>query len=75
MLVGTIGLVGVAVADGLFQKKAQVAVYAYRIQTVDGRQATVTSVSFADEVGDCVKLLESPQPTYPRFMSASGCDK
>jgi hypothetical protein len=73
-LVGTIGIVGVAIADGLFQKKTQIAIYAYRIRTADGRQIVVASESFSNEVGDCVKVFESARPTYPRFVSAMGCE-
>lgn len=71
--VAAIGLVGAQLLGDALEKKTSVPVHVYRIQTEDGREVSVLSDYSLSEVGECVKLLESSQPTYPRFVSHSGC--
>ena len=66
------GILGWVVAD-LLQKKTDVTVYEYRIRTEDGGEVSVLTDYFANQVGECVKLLESSMPTYPRFVSHDIC--
>src|SRR5260221_319993 len=44
--------------------------FEYHVKTADGRRLTVYSEYFAYKVGDCVTLLESSKPTYPRIAPA-----
>jgi hypothetical protein len=70
--VGALGVAGLMLGDAL-QEKTKVAVYEYRVRTEDGRLVSVYSDFANSRVGDCVKLLESSQPSYPRFISDDGC--
>ncbi|OYU11603.1 MAG: hypothetical protein CFE38_12005 [Comamonadaceae bacterium PBBC1] len=72
-IASVLGVAGLALGDAL-QKKTSIAIYEYRISTIERREVVVVSDYFANSVGDCVKLLESAHPTYPRFISAQGCE-
>ncbi len=74
-MAGVIGYVGTTIASELFVKKTQIEIFEYRIRVSDGREVIVLSDYFANEVGDCVKVLESQMPSYPRFVSANDCQK
>lgn len=71
--VAGMGVVGAQLLGDALEKKTSVPVHVYRIRTEDGREVSVLSDYSLSEVGECVKLLESNQPTYPRFVSNSGC--
>lgn len=71
-LASQFGILGLVLGDVL-QKKTDVTVYEYRIRTEDGREVSVLTDYFANQVGECVKLLESTMPTYPRFVSHDIC--
>ncbi len=71
--VAAMGIVGAQLLGDALEKKTSVPVHVYRIRTEDGREVSVLSDYSLSEVGECVKLLESNQPTYPRFVSYSGC--
>jgi len=70
--VGTLGVAGLMLGDAL-QEKTKVAVYEYRVRTEDGRVVSVYSDYANSQVGECVKLLESNRPSYPRFVSDGEC--
>jgi hypothetical protein len=72
-MASVLGVAGLALGDVL-QKRTSIAIYEYRISTVERREVVVVSDYFASSVGDCVKVLESALPTYPRFVSAVGCE-
>lgn len=72
ILAVSLGIAGLALGDAL-QPKTDIPVYEFRIRTEDGREVSVFSEYFASHVGDCVKLLESSKPTYPWFISHTGC--
>lgn len=72
-MASVLGAAGLALGDAL-QKKTSIAIYEYRISTVERREVIVVSDYFGSSVGDCVKVLESARPTYPRFVSALGCE-
>lgn len=71
--VAAMGVVGAQLLGDALEKKTSVPVYVYRIRTEDGRDVSVVSDYSLSEIGECVKLLESSQPTYPRFVAHSGC--
>lgn len=72
-MASVLGVAGMALGDAL-QKRTSIAIYEYRISTVEQKEVVVVSDYFVSSVGDCVKVLESALPTYPRFVSAVGCD-
>jgi hypothetical protein len=71
-LVGIYGGLGLVIGDAL-QKKTTLPVFEYRIKMVDGREVVAVSDYSRDSVGECVKVFESSQPTYPRFVSSDEC--
>ena len=57
-MASVLGVAGLALGDAL-QKRTSIAIYEYRISTVERREVVVVSDYFASSVGDCVKVLES----------------
>ena len=72
-MASVLGVAGLALGDAL-QKRTSIAIYEYRISTVERKEVVVVFDYFGSSVGDCVKVLESALPTYPRFVSAVDCD-
>jgi hypothetical protein len=54
---------------------AAVPVFEYTVQTQDGSIVKIRSEYFASKIGDCVRVFQSAQPSYPRMSPASGCGK
>jgi hypothetical protein len=52
---------------------SQIAIYEYAVETNEKATVRVLSEYFAFEVGQCVTLFTSDQPTYPRISQGSGC--
>jgi hypothetical protein len=50
-----------------------VTVFSHRLALNDGRNITVLGSYPNYDKGTCVKLFESPRPSYPRMVLASGC--
>ena len=71
-MAGVIGPAALPLGDAL-QGKTSVKVYAYRVKNEAGVEVTVLSEYPAFEVGDCVILFQSSQPTYPRIARGGGC--
>lgn len=73
-LEGVIGYVGVSIVNELVQKKTNITIYEYGIRMREGREVAVRTDFSTTKVGECVKVFESVMPTYPRFVSADGCE-
>ena len=71
-LAGGLGGLGLVIG-AVLQKKTTWPVFEYRISLEDGREVVATSDYSGDYVGKCVKVFESSQPTYPRFVSSDQC--
>lgn len=71
-LAGSLGPVGLVIGDVL-QKKTTLPVFEYRIKTTNGREIVAMSDYSLSHVGQCVRVFESSQPTYPRFVSSDEC--
>lgn len=52
-----------------------VTVYRHTVMLEDGRSVEVMSSYPGHTVGDCVKVFESSQPSYPRLANHSGCKR
>ena len=75
VLVSVVGPVVAPIVGNALQKKTTIPIYGYTVRLVDGREVLVQSEYFASHVGDCVKLLESSRPGYPRFVSSGDCPR
>ncbi len=71
-LVGVLGVAGLLLGDAL-EKKTTIPVYKYVVRKENGGDVVVLSEYFGFSVGDCVTLLESQQPTYPRIAPGGVC--
>jgi hypothetical protein len=71
-LAGVIGAAGLVLADAL-QKRTNIEVYEYVVRTNEGNEVSILSEYTGFSVGDCVKLFQSAQPTYPRIAPGGGC--
>ena len=67
------GVVG-AVITNMLTKKQTINLYLYTVKTPSGRQVMVESEYPSFAIGDCMKVLESSQPNYPRLIRAQGCE-
>jgi hypothetical protein len=52
---------------------ADIKIFEYVVRLADGTSTAVPSDYFAFEVGDCVRLLRSTRPTYPRIAPGWAC--
>lgn len=66
------GALGMLVGEAM-RKTSELPVYEYRIRLADGREVRVATTYSANQAGECVKVFESPQPSYPRFITHDGC--
>lgn len=72
-LVGTYGIAGLIVGSA-FDKTTTLPVFEFKILLLEGREVVaVSEFSGANQVGECVKVFESSQPTYPRFILSDEC--
>ncbi len=72
-LAGTYGIAGLIVG-GAFDKTTTLPVFEFKILLLEGREVVaISEFSEANQVGDCVKVFESSQPTYPRFILSGDC--
>lgn len=59
----------------LEEKKTWIPIYEYQVQMADGRSVFVNTDYAHTEIGECVKVFESADPSYPRFISHDSCGK
>ncbi|MES2280796.1 MAG: hypothetical protein V4542_05225 [Pseudomonadota bacterium] len=74
-LAGPYGIAGF-IAGSAFDKKTTLPIFEFRILLLEGREVVAVS-EFAEtnQIGDCVKVFESDQPSYPRFIPSDECKK
>ena len=66
------GVVGFVLSE-IHSQRFNVPVYQYSIRLESGREIKVHTDWASNSVGDCVKVFESQQSGYPRFVNANDC--